>query len=416
MRYLWMVALAGVMVGAACRRSNTAAAPAAGDTAMSGMPKAARAGAGSDTALTPAIAVGADERRRLGIRVVTAETRELARDVRLVGRVTPAETAQRTVTSRIDGFVEKLYVDFTGREVRRGEPLLDIYSPMLVSAQQELLLAVRLRGALGENASSDAARNADSLVAASRRRLQYWEISDDQITLLERTGTVRRTLTLRAPVDGVVLQKNVIQGQSVMAGAALFQIADLSVVWLEADVFENDIGLMHVGVPVDVTLDAYPGQPFHGITTYVYPTIDPASRAGRVRIELANPSGHIRPGLFGTARFRAPLGGRGVVIPRQAALVTGERQLVFVEDSAGRFAPRNVTLGAETDSLVQVLSGLAAGERVVASAAFLLDAESNLGAATAGMAGMDMRPAPGNKQKSGSAPAPATAHQKRQEN
>ena len=411
MRHLRIAVLTGLLAAtaAACRRSDSAAAPAARDTGMAGMAMPDTTRAAADTAPPVAIAVGATERRRLGIVVVTAELRELARDLRLVGRVTPAETAQRTVTSRVDGFVERLYVDFTGRAVRLGEPLLEIYSPMLVSAQQELLLAVRLRAALGDHPASDGARNADSLVAASRRRLQYWEISEDQILELERSGTVRRTLTLRAPVDGVVLQKNVIQGQSVMAGVALFQIADLSTVWLEADVFESDIGLMRMGQRAEVAFDAYPGQPFAGTVTYVYPTIDPASRAGRVRIALANTGGRIRPGLFGTARFRVPLGGRGVVIPRQAALVTGERQLVFVEDSLGRFAPRRVTLGAEADSLVQVLSGLRAGERVASAAAFLLDAESNLGAALAGMAGMDMGPGSGARGRKSPPATPAPA-------
>jgi len=411
MRYLRMVSLAMLMAGpASCRKPDPSPARMADDAGMAGMSVAA--GDAADTTRA-AIAVGAGERRRLGIVVVTAEERELARDLRLVGRVTPAETAQRTVTSRIDGFVERLDVDFTGRTVRRGEPLLEIYSPMLVSAQQELLLAVRLRAALGENPAGEAGANADSLVAASRRRLQYWEISEDQVAELERSGSVRRTLTLRAPVDGIVLQKNVVQGQSVMAGVALFQIADLSTVWLEADAFENDIGLARIGQRVEVSLDAYPGQPLHGTISYVYPTVDPASRTGRVRIELPNTGGRIRPGLFGTARFRVPLGGRGVVVPRQAALVTGDRQLVFVEDSAGRFAPRRVTLGAETDSHIQVLSGLRAGERVAGTASFLLDAESNLGAAMAGMAGMDMGPAPGagGRSPAPAAPAPAPTHQ-----
>ena len=396
---------------AAC---HTADAPAGGTSdTMAGMAMRVPTGIRADSSAAAALAVSATQRRRLGITTVVAVERELAREVRLVGRVTPAETAQRTVTSRIDGFVEHLYVDFTGRPVRRGEPLLDLYSPMLVSAQQELLLSVRLRAALGETGSPDAARNADSLVAGSRRRLQYWEISDDQIAELERSGTVRRTLTLRAPVDGVVLQKNVIQGQSVTAGSALLQIADLSTVWLEADVFENDIGLMRVGTRADVSFDAYPGQPFSGRISYVYPTVDPASRTGKVRIDLANAGGRIRPGLFGTARFRAPLGGRGVVIPRQAALVTGDRQLVFVEDPAGRLVPRQVTLGAETDSLVQVRAGLAAGERVVATAAFLLDAESNLGAALAGMGGMDMRPAAGARTPQGRPAVHPSVHSNR---
>jgi Cu(I)/Ag(I) efflux system membrane fusion protein len=356
------------------------------------------------------VTVSREERARLGILVVTAEVRSLTRDVRLVGRVEPAETAVRTVTSRVDGFVERLAVDFTGRPVYRGEVLLDLYSPMLVAAQQELLLAVRLRSALGAAPTPEAARNADSLVAATRRRLQYWDISDDQIAELEGSGTIRRTLTLRSPSDGVVLQKNVVQGQAVMAGAPLFQIADLSTVWLEADVFENDLAAVRVDQHAEVSFDAYPGETVHGRVAYVYPTVDPASRTGKVRVEITNRGNRIRPGLFGTVRITAPLGVRGVVIPRQAALVTGDRQLVFVEDSAGRFVPRLVMLGVEADSLVEVRSGLRAGERVVAAAAFLLDAESNLGAAMAGMAGMDMGPASGSSPTpAAKAPAPAQA-------
>jgi len=356
------------------------------------------------------VTVSREERARLGILVVTAEVRSLTRDVRLVGRVEPAETAVRTVTSRVDGFVERLAVDFTGRPVYRGEVLLDLYSPMLVAAQQELLLAVRLRSALGAAPTPEAARNADSLVAATRRRLQYWDISDDQIAELEGSGTIRRTLTLRSPSDGVVLQKNVVQGQAVMAGAPLFQIADLSTVWLEADVFENDLAAVRVDQHAEVSFDAYPGETVHGRVAYVYPTVDPASRTGKVRVEITNRGNRIRPGLFGTVRITAPLGVRGVVIPRQAALVTGDRQLVFVEDLAGRFVPRLVMLGVEADSLVEVRSGLRAGERVVAAAAFLLDAESNLGAAMAGMAGMDMGPASGSSPTpAAKAPAPAQA-------
>jgi Cu(I)/Ag(I) efflux system membrane fusion protein len=353
------------------------------------------------------VTVSPESRARLGILIVTAELRTLTRDLRLVGRVMPAETAQRTVASRVDGFVERLHVDFTGRRVHRGEALLELYSPMLVAAQQELLLAVRLRHALGGAAAPDAAQNADSLVAAARRRLQFWDISDDQIAELERSGSVRRTLTLRAPSDGVVLEKNVVQGQAVMAGATLYQLADLGTVWLEADAFESDIGAVRVGQHAEALFDAYPGEPVHGRVAFVYPTVDPASRTGKVRIDLPNPGDRLRPGLFGTVHIVAPLGVRGVVIPRQAALVTGDRQLVFVEDSANRFVPRLVELGVETDSLVEVRGGLRAGERVVATAAFLLDAESNLGAAMAGMAGMagmDMGPAP-----AASAPAPAKA-------
>jgi Cu(I)/Ag(I) efflux system membrane fusion protein len=372
-----ILALATVVAAAGCSKRKRAVAVAD----QGGFPMPA-AGPG-------AVTIGPDARARLGILVVSAELRTLTRDLRLMGRVVPAETAQRTVASRVDGFVERLDVDFTGRSVRRGDALLELYSPMLVAAQQELLLAVRLRSTLGAGAAPEAARNADSLVAAARRRLQYWEISDDQVAELERSGAVRRTLTLRSPSDGVVLQKNVVQGQAVAAGAALFAIADLGTVWLEADVFENDLSVLRVGEGADVTFDALPGEVVHGRVAYLNPTVDPASRTGTVRIELANPAGRIRPGLFGTVRIGAPQTGRVVVIPRQAALVTGDRQLVFVEDSANRFQPRLVELGAENDSLVEVKDGLRPGERVVTTAAFLFDAESNLGAAMAGMAGME---------------------------
>ena len=402
-RALGILGVGAVTLLAGCSRSQ--AAP----QAPQGHQHGGMAMPAGDAAPMP-VTVSREERARLGILVVTAEVRSLTRDVRLVGRVEPAETAVRTVTSRVDGFVERLAVDFTGRPVYRGEVLLDLYSPMLVAAQQELLLAVRLRSALGAAPTPEAARNADSLVAATRRRLQYWDISDDQIAELEGSGTIRRTLTLRSPSDGVVLQKNVVQGQAVMAGAPLFQIADLSTVWLEADVFENDLAAVRVDQHAEVSFDAYPGETVHGRVAYVYPTVDPASRTGKVRVEITNRGNRIRPGLFGTVRITAPLGVRGVVIPRQAALVTGDRQLVFVEDLAGRFVPRLVMLGVEADSLVEVRSGLRAGERVVAAAAFLLDAESNLGAAMAGMAGMDMGPASGSSPTpAAKAPAPAQA-------
>lgn len=406
----------------ACRRERRVPSPgarrpdttAAQDMAMAGMSTSAAPGpmAGMSDSGAAGITVPPAERMRLGIVTARAVHRELVRDVRLVGRIAPAETAARTITTKVDGFVDRLYVDFTGRSVRTGEPLFDLYSPALVAAQQELLLALHLRASLVPGAAPDAVQNADSLVVAARRRLEYWDISADQIAELERAGAPRRTMTLRSPVNGVVLQKNVVQGQAITAGMPLLQIADLSTVWVEADVFENDLPSMHVGLLAEVELDAYPGEPIRGRVTYLYPTVDPVARTGRVRIEMSNPGGRVRPGLFGKVRIVAPLGVRGVVIPRQAALVTGDRQVVFVLNAAGGYVPRNVTLGVETDSLVEVRSGLRAGEVVAGTAAFLLDAESNLGAAMAGMAGMDMgggakaaRPPAGADKARGSAPA-----------
>jgi Cu(I)/Ag(I) efflux system membrane fusion protein len=359
--------LAGALVAAGC---GGKAAPAMSNMPGMGTPAAARP-------LVTAVATGQD----------------LVRELRLVGKVVPAEPALRVVAARVDGYVEHLDADFTGRQVRSGDALLELYSPMLVSAEQELILAARLRASLGPDAGEEAQRNADSLVAAARRRLALWDIGDDQVRAIERSGQVRRTLTLRAPEAGTVLEKDVVEGQAVMAGAVLFRIADLSIVWLEADVFEDDLAAVRVGQHAAVDFDAFPGAPVSAVVSYVSPVVDSLARTGKVRLVLNGGAGRVRPGMFGTARIHAPLGRRAVVVPREAALVTGDRQLVFVVDSAGRPHPRPVVLGVETDSLIEVRQGLGAGERVVAAAAFLLDAESNLSEAMAGMAGMDMGPA-----------------------
>ena len=240
-----LVVTAAVLV-AGCRRGEDTADRQAGgreDSGMAGMPGMAMPPAAPAATM---LTVTPELRARLGIVMATAERRALVRTVRLVGRVVPAETAARTVTTKVDGFVERLYVDFTGREVRRGEPLFDLYSPMVVAAQQELLLALRLRAALGTAPSAEARANADSLVEASRRRLRYWDLDEEQIQQVERSGAARRTVTFRAPIAGTVMGKDVVEGQAIMAGAPLFQIADLTTVWLEADVFESDLGVVRV--------------------------------------------------------------------------------------------------------------------------------------------------------------------------
>jgi Cu(I)/Ag(I) efflux system membrane fusion protein len=366
MKTTWLI-LAAALLASGCSRKIV--------PAMSGMP-----GMGTPGTVRPLVTAVASEQN-------------LVRELRLVGRVVPAESAVRAVVARVDGYVEHLDADFTGRQVRAGDALLELYSPALVAAQEELILASRLRASLGPAASDEAQRNADSLVAAARRRFTLWDIGAEQLDDIERTGQVRRALTLRAPSSGTVLEKYAVEGQSVTAGAPLFRIADLSSVWLEADVFENDLATVHVGEQAMVDFGAFPGEPIRATVSYVYPTIDSIARTARVRFVLDAAGGRLRPGMFGTAVIHAELGRRAVVIPRQAALVTGDRELVFVVDSAGRPHPRPVMLGAGTDSLVEVLHGVAAGERVVAAAAFLLDAESNLSGAMAGMAGMDKGPA-----------------------
>jgi len=278
-----------------------------------------------------------------------------------------------------------------------------------VAAEQELLTAKRLATEV-DSAAGDAARYADQLLRSSRQRLAYWDITPDQIARIERTGEVTRTLTLVAPFEGVVLSKDVVEGQRVMAGMQLYRLADLRTVWIEGDVFEQDLAFVHLGSRAHFELDAYPGQHLMGPVSFVYPTVDPASRTGRVRVTASNPGLRLRPGMYATMYFDAPVGREVLAVPREAVVMTGERNLVFVRDSSGMLMPRDVVLGARTDEQVQVLKGLSEGETIVAAANFLVDAESRLageGAGMPGMAGMAMPAAPASRATPGTSPARA---------
>lgn len=335
------------------------------------------------------------DRNRIGVTFAEATIGPLQREVRTVAQVTYDETRVATVALKVDGWVERLLVNETGQSVRRGEPLLDLYSPMLVSAEQELLVARRLADDLAGGTGS-AQAGAGDLLESARRRLGYWDVPGNEIARLERTGVVGRTVTFAVPVSGVVVEKMVLPGQRVMAGESLFRIADLDRVWLEGEVFEPDLQAARTGLAVTAEFAAMPGTSRTGRITYVYPTLNPETRTGRIRVELPNADHALKPGMYATIRFKAPT--RSVLsVPRSAVLATGERNIVFVEDTSGMFTPREVRLGASTDDRVEIIAGIAQGERVVASGTFLLDAESNLGAALGGMGnmpGMDLT-APG---------------------
>jgi RND family efflux transporter MFP subunit len=323
-----------------------------------------------------------DDSRRIGVTFATVEVRALERTVEALGTVTYDETSLANVNPRIEGWVEDLHVDFTGAPVRRGEPLMALYSPKLVTAQEELVLAT---GLLSRAAPGRARENAEALVESARRRLDYWEIPADEIRRIEETGEIRRTLTLRAPAGGVVVEKNVVQGDRIMPGMTVYRIADLSTVWVEADVFEKDLSLVSEGRSASVTFEAFPGREFDARVTYVHPTVSMESRTGRIRLELPNTDGLLKPGMYARIRLDAPALESTPVVPRSAVLSTGTRSLAFVRSGDGTLVPREVTLGRTVGRDVQVLAGLTPGERVVSSAAFLVDAESNLGALTAGM-------------------------------
>lgn len=337
--------------------------------AMPGMTEAARTARDS---VTP-IHVTSTQAALAGVTFTIAREAPLERTVRAVAMVAPNERGLGIVNARVTGWVEKLYVNETGRYVRAGEPLLELYAPELVTAEEELLLALRMPRTAG----------GDSLVAAARRRLKLWEISDDQIADLERSGTVRRTLTLRSPYPGNVTEKDVIEGQMVHVGDVLYRIADLSTVWVEPAIFENDISQIHVGQRATATFDAAPRRVFGGRVTFVYPELEMRTRTLKVRVEIPNPGLRLKPMMYGTVQIRARAG-QGVVVPLTAVLPTGERDLAFVV-RRGAVIPTPVTIGAYGDSSLIVTGGLAPGDTVVASATFLFDSESSLAAAMKGI-------------------------------
>ncbi len=342
------------------------------------------AGGGAGAGGAKAVSLDAAQARRIGVTWATVERGVLDAPVATVGTVAWNETTLASVNPKVTGWVEKLHVDFTGAPVRKGEPLLEVYSPQLVTAQEELALAVRLVREAGEGR---AAENANELLASARRRLAYWDVPADEIRRVESTGQVSKTLTLRAPASGVVVEKNVVEGDRIMPGMTLYRIADPSTVWIEADVFERDLGRVHEGQSARVSSDAWPGRTFPGRVAYVYPTVSLESRTGRVRVELGNPGGLLKPGMYARVAVDAPGGAPALLVPRSAVLATGRRSLVFVLGPDGGLVPTEVVEGRAEEERVEIVSGLKEGDRVVASAAFLVDAESSLGALTAGKGG-----------------------------
>jgi Cu(I)/Ag(I) efflux system membrane fusion protein len=357
---------------------------------MEGMGRGQAGAAGTDTAGLP---VDRSAAARLGITFARAARRPISAGTRAVGTVTYAEPRREYVNARVMGWVEVLYADYQGKPVRKGEPLLALYSPELVSAQEEYLSAKRL----GDS----------SLAAAARRRLTLWNIPEDQIELLDSTGTAQRTLLLRSPMSGEVAEKMVIEGQAVREGDNLFLIADRSVLWVELAVFESDARMLRVGTPVKLTVDALPGRIYQGRVTFIHPGVDTATRTLTARVEVPNRDGRLRPGMYVTARLGGASAER-LTVPLTAVLPTGTRQLVFVNRGDGRFVPREVQTGVRNDSLIEIVRGLEPGDEVVASATYLLDSESNLAAAMQGLMlqmgmGLDMGGMEAGQRDSGTA-------------
>jgi Cu(I)/Ag(I) efflux system membrane fusion protein len=328
------------------------------------------------------------ERQQLiGVKYGNVEMKPLEKVIRTVGRVDYDEKRIVTVSPKIGGWIEDLYVDFTGRFVRKGEPLLTIYSPELVSTQEEYLIALRAKKDLAKSSFPEVAGSGESLAESAKRRLKLWDITDDQIKALEESGQVKKTLTLHSPFSGFVLEKAAYKGMNVMPGVALFKLADLSVVWLYADIYEYELPFIRLGQEASIQLSYIPAETFRGKAIYIYPSLNPETRTAKVRFEIPNSHERLKPEMYANVEIKVHLGQK-LVVPEGAIIDTGLRQLAIVDKGSGYFEPREVKVGAKVDNYYEVIKGLKAGERVVTSANFLIDSESKLKEAVAGMAGM----------------------------
>jgi membrane fusion protein, copper/silver efflux system len=318
--------------------------------------------------------------QKLGVRTAVVKQRLIERTLRNVGIVESDERRLHNVTLRFDGYIEKLFVNTTGQAVARGQPLFELYSPELISAQREYLIA-KQAAAAGNAASTLSHPN--ELAESSLARLRNWGISEQDLDALKNQDQAHYRLTVRSPAGGIVMEKSVVVGNRVMAGEVLFKIADLSQVWVLAEVFEQDAGLIRTGQAVRARLDAFPGQVFQGKVAFIYPLVNPETRTVKVRVELPNAKGLLKPMMYAQLEIAA-MSHRALAVPRSAILDSGRRSLVLVDRGEGRFEPRPVRLGAQDDDNVEVLDGLSEREQVVTSANFLIDAESNLKGALGG--------------------------------
>jgi len=340
---------------------------------------------GKTQEVTPGTVQITPERQQLiGVKIGPVEMKPLEKVIRTVGRVDYDEKRLVTVSPKIGGWIEDLYVDFTGRYVRQGEPLLTIYSPELVSTQEEYLIALRAKRDLIKSPFPEVAGSGNSLAESAKRRLKLWDITDDQIKALEESGQAKKTLTLYSPFSGFVLEKSAYKGMNVMPGIALFKLADLSVVWLIADIYEYELPFIRLGQQASIQLSYIPGETFTGKAIYIYPSLNPETRTAKVRYEFPNPHERLKPEMYANVEIKVHLGQK-LAVPEGAIIDTGLRQLAIVDKGSGYFEPREVKVGAKVDNYYEVIKGLKAGERVVTSANFLIDSESKLKEALAGV-------------------------------
>jgi Cu(I)/Ag(I) efflux system membrane fusion protein len=332
----------------------------------------AAAAAGPTVTIDPAVV------QNMNVLTQVVERGDLTREIRTVGYLEYDQQKMVSVTTKYPGWVERVHVNYVGEPVTKGQPLFEIYSPELVQTEQDLLTALEFAKRM-EGAPDEARRRAEDLVEAARKRLAYWDISRPQIEDFERSGRVFRTLTVTAPAAGVVmLRMPGLEGMAVRPGMELYHIADLSTLWLSVEAFEDQIAWLRIGSEAEVTLSYFPGETFTGRVRYIEPHVNEKTRTVPLKVEVPNPRGRLRAGMYAIVRFRPVVAKDAVLVPTLALLRTGERNVVVVAEGNGRFTPRDVEVKAEGDGHVAVARGVEAGERVVTSAQFLIDSESNL--------------------------------------
>jgi Cu(I)/Ag(I) efflux system membrane fusion protein len=351
----------------------------------------------------PTVRIGAEKLQKLGVRTELAAPRALTQTLHIVGTFQPDERRQSTISPKFEGWITQLFVSTTGATVHHGQALLEVYSPDLVSAQQDYRVAIRALKALSEGDAS-ARASMEGLVQSSLERLANWDIAESDLAGLRAGDAPRRSLVLRAPRDGVVTDKMARIGLRVMPGDPLYQITDLSSVWLIGSVFEQDIALVQLGAHVTASVVAYPGKIFKGTVTFISPVLQPETRTAQVRVELPNPQGLLKPAMYGSVELVAGAPTPRLAVPDSAILDTGTRQLVLIDRGGGEFEPRTVQLGVHADGYAEILGGVAEGEAVVVNGNFLIDAESNLRAAIGGL-GAHVHGRPATPPTSGPQPA-----------
>lgn len=330
---------------------------------------------------TPTVEIEQDKQQLIGVKTVEAAVKPMQKIIRTVGRIEYDERRLATVNIKFEGWIEKLHVDYTGKYVKKGEPLAEIYSPELYATQQEFLNVLKWNQSAvsGQQSavSSMLSRDAERIVDAAKQRLRLWDITEDQIKAIEESGKPIRTLTIYSPANGYIVQKMAFQGMRVMPGEKLFDIADLSTVWVISDIYEYELSLIKVGQTAAISLSYFPGKVLTSTIDYIYPSLSSDTRTAKVRFIISNPSAQLKPQMFTNVEIKIDLG-KKLIIPDEAIIDTGTRKIIYVDKGEGYFEPREILTGLKADGMTEVTEGIKVGEKVAASGTFLIDSEAQL--------------------------------------